>query len=190
MSGVRRHGTEELHSTFNRGLTAQPVVLAKTYEPGCRAPRNSDARACVLTVSRTRAANAPAARTPAQSTAIKETARITPCSRLCSEPACATNSPFRSGSALPPWRDTALCPPPGSPLPPSHSGCLRSPLPCWPSPKASSLLPSWKAAGFYRRSACAPARALCRSGPRASTRRSCPRKRKLAASIFARKSSR
>jgi hypothetical protein len=34
VSGLRRHRKEELNPTFYRGLTARPVVLAKTYEPG------------------------------------------------------------------------------------------------------------------------------------------------------------
>jgi len=34
VSGLRRQWTEKLSSTFYRGLTARPVVLAKTYEPG------------------------------------------------------------------------------------------------------------------------------------------------------------
>jgi hypothetical protein len=33
MSSMRRQ-REKLHSTFYRGLTARPVVLAKTYAPG------------------------------------------------------------------------------------------------------------------------------------------------------------
>jgi hypothetical protein len=32
--GMRRHWKKQLSSTFYRGLTARPVVLAKTYEPG------------------------------------------------------------------------------------------------------------------------------------------------------------
>jgi hypothetical protein len=34
MSGVRGHWTKKLTSTFYCRLTARPVVLAKTYEPG------------------------------------------------------------------------------------------------------------------------------------------------------------
>jgi hypothetical protein len=34
MSSLLRQRTEKLHATFYRGLTARPVVLAKTYEPG------------------------------------------------------------------------------------------------------------------------------------------------------------
>jgi hypothetical protein len=34
MSGLRRQWTEKLDPTFCRGLTARPVVLAKTCEPG------------------------------------------------------------------------------------------------------------------------------------------------------------
>ena len=34
VSSMRRHWKEKLHATFDRGLTARPVVLAKTYSPG------------------------------------------------------------------------------------------------------------------------------------------------------------
>jgi hypothetical protein len=34
VSGLRGKWTEKLNSTYNCGLTARPVVLARTYEPG------------------------------------------------------------------------------------------------------------------------------------------------------------
>jgi hypothetical protein len=34
VSGLRRQWSEKLDPTSYRGLTARPVVLAKTYEPG------------------------------------------------------------------------------------------------------------------------------------------------------------
>jgi hypothetical protein len=34
VSGLRGKRTEKLHSTYNCGLTARPVVLARTYKPG------------------------------------------------------------------------------------------------------------------------------------------------------------
>jgi hypothetical protein len=38
MSGLCRQWTEKFEASFDRGLTARPVVLAKTYEPGRHAP--------------------------------------------------------------------------------------------------------------------------------------------------------
>jgi hypothetical protein len=34
VSGLRRQWTEKFDTPIDRGLTARPVVLAKTYEPG------------------------------------------------------------------------------------------------------------------------------------------------------------
>jgi hypothetical protein len=39
VSGVRRQWTEKFDAPLNRGLTARPVVLAKTYEPGASRSR-------------------------------------------------------------------------------------------------------------------------------------------------------
>jgi hypothetical protein len=39
MSGVCRQWTESFDASFDRGLTARPVVLAKTYEPGASRSR-------------------------------------------------------------------------------------------------------------------------------------------------------
>jgi len=47
VSGLRGQWTEKLNSTFDCGLTARPVVLAKTYEPGvsCFPPQKMILRA-------------------------------------------------------------------------------------------------------------------------------------------------
>jgi hypothetical protein len=39
MSGLRRQWTGKYHAPIDRGLTARPVVLAKTYEPGASRSR-------------------------------------------------------------------------------------------------------------------------------------------------------
>jgi hypothetical protein len=39
VSGVCRQWTENFDTSFDRGLTARPVVLAKTYEPGASRSR-------------------------------------------------------------------------------------------------------------------------------------------------------
>jgi hypothetical protein len=40
MSRLCRQWTEKFDASFDRGLTARPVVLAKTYEPGALRSRN------------------------------------------------------------------------------------------------------------------------------------------------------
>jgi hypothetical protein len=52
MPGLRRQ-REKLYSTFYRGLTARPVVLAKTYVPGalCFPALNRRAGSYVLNLS-------------------------------------------------------------------------------------------------------------------------------------------
>jgi len=39
VSGLRRHWKKRPGDSFDRGLTARPVVLAKTYEPGASRSR-------------------------------------------------------------------------------------------------------------------------------------------------------
>jgi len=41
MSGLRREWTETFNAPIDRGLTARPVVLAKTYEPGASCSRRN-----------------------------------------------------------------------------------------------------------------------------------------------------
>jgi hypothetical protein len=55
MSGVCRQWTENFDTSFDRGLTARPVVLAKTYEPGASRSRREvvfRARRSVINVLR------------------------------------------------------------------------------------------------------------------------------------------